>query len=108
MDTPTTMNEATRHTKEKLAADFRTLISNAEELLRTTAGYSGDSLAAARVRLAGQVEEWKKLMAQGQDYALVRGKRAAEITDQYVRDNPWRAIGITLAVGIILGMWSRR
>jgi ElaB/YqjD/DUF883 family membrane-anchored ribosome-binding protein len=108
MDAPIPMKEATRPNKDKLAADFRALISDAEELLRTTAGYSGDSLAVARTRLAAKVEEWKGLMAQGQDLALDRGKRAAEMTDQYVRDNPWRAVGITLAIGIILGMWSRR
>ena len=78
MDAPIT--EAIRPTKEKLAADFRSLITDAEELLRTTAGYSGESLAQARARFAEKLEEWKGVMSERQEAALAQGKRVAEAT----------------------------
>jgi ElaB/YqjD/DUF883 family membrane-anchored ribosome-binding protein len=32
-----------------------------------------------------------------------KGKEAADATDQFVRENPWAALGIAAAVGCVLG-----
>ena len=33
-----------------------------------------------------------------------KGKEAADATDQFVRENPWAALGIAAAVGCVLGL----
>jgi ElaB/YqjD/DUF883 family membrane-anchored ribosome-binding protein len=33
-----------------------------------------------------------------------KGKEAADATDQFVRENPWAALGIAAAVGCVVGM----
>jgi ElaB/YqjD/DUF883 family membrane-anchored ribosome-binding protein len=33
-----------------------------------------------------------------------KGKQAADATDQFVRENPWAALGIAAAVGCALGL----
>ena len=38
-------------TKDKLVSDLRIVISDAEELLRATAGQAGEKIAAARSRI---------------------------------------------------------
>ena len=35
-------------------------------------------------------------------------KRAARVTDDYVHDNPWQAIGIAAAVGVLVGLLMNR
>ena len=33
-----------------------------------------------------------------------KGKLAARATDEYVHENPWRAVGIGAGVGLIIGL----
>ena len=33
-----------------------------------------------------------------------KGKAAADATDQFVRENPWAALGIAAAVGCVVGL----
>ena len=42
-------------TKDKLAADLRVVIDDAEELLKATASQAGDKVAAARVKIQESV-----------------------------------------------------
>jgi ElaB/YqjD/DUF883 family membrane-anchored ribosome-binding protein len=37
-----------------------------------------------------------------------KGKEAADATDQFVRENPWAALGIAAAVGCVLGILISR
>ena len=37
-----------------------------------------------------------------------KSKAAAKATDTYVKDNPWKAVGIGAAVGVVLGMLINR
>ena len=35
-------------------------------------------------------------------------KQAARVTDDYVRDNPWQAVGIAAMAGLVLGILISR
>jgi ElaB/YqjD/DUF883 family membrane-anchored ribosome-binding protein len=35
---------------------------------------------------------------------LDRTKQAARVTDEYVHENPWKAVGIAAGVGLIVGL----
>jgi ElaB/YqjD/DUF883 family membrane-anchored ribosome-binding protein len=94
--------------KSKLAADFKNLVSDAEEMLKTTATQSGEGLATARARLQDKLGQMRDKLADAQDYAVDRYKYAAGATDRYVRDNPWQAVGIAVAVGVLIGVFSQR
>ena len=87
-------------TAEKLAADLRLVISDAEALLRATIGQAGDTAAAARAKMQESLESAKlKLGPLGEEAA--ERVRAA---DGYVRANPWQAVGIAALAGIALGL----
>ena len=43
-----------------------------------------------------------------QDDALDRAKATARATDEYVRDNPWQALGVAAAVGVLVGLLMSR
>ena len=52
---------------------------------------------------------------EGEDFAdegiaAVRGRaeEASEVTDEYVHENPWAAIGIAAAIGIVIGFVAGR
>ena len=37
-----------------------------------------------------------------------QAKAAARVTDDYVHDNPWQAIGVAAAVGFVVGLMMNR
>ncbi|MPZ77841.1 MAG: DUF883 family protein [Deltaproteobacteria bacterium] len=95
-------------TKEKLINDLKNLVSDAEELLKATTSQAGEKVAAARQRIEQSLIEGKKALADAEKVVLERSKECAEIADDYVRENPWSAVAIAGAVGLLVGVLIRR
>ena len=94
--------EAEQITKGKLMEDLRTVVADAEELLKATADQTGERIAAARVK-AEESRKAAKTRLDEQDAAVrAKTKSVAKSTEDYVRDNPWKAMGIAAAVGFVL------
>ena len=79
--------------KDRLMNDLRTVIADAEELMRTTTSEVGEGAAEARGRMQLRVQQAKENLLHLQDAALAKAKAAGHAADDYVHDNPWRAIG---------------
>jgi ElaB/YqjD/DUF883 family membrane-anchored ribosome-binding protein len=94
----------TEATAEKLAADLRLVISDAEALLRATAGQAGETIAAARAKVQDSLDSAKiELGALGEEYA-----QQVRAVDGYVRGHPWQAVGIAALAGIALALLISR
>ena len=94
--------------KDKLVQDLKIVITDAEDLLRATASTAGERVAAAREKVSESLERAKVKLAEVEDVIIDRSKQAARVTDEYVRDNPWRAVGIAAGIGVIIGMLISR
>ena len=93
---------------DKLVADLKVVIADAEELLRATASTAGEKVSAARAKMEESVRAAKVKVAQAQDVMVDRAKVAAQATDDYVHAHPWKAVGFAAAIGVILGMLISR
>jgi ElaB/YqjD/DUF883 family membrane-anchored ribosome-binding protein len=98
------MEEMTQVTKEKLVADFRVVVADAEELLRATAGQAGDKMTDLRAKLQDHLYAAKQSLADAQAAVVEKTKAVARATDDYVHDNPWRSIGIAAGIGLVIGL----
>jgi ElaB/YqjD/DUF883 family membrane-anchored ribosome-binding protein len=94
--------------RDKLVQDLKIVISDAEELLRATASTAGEKVVAAREKVQESLQRAKVKLAEVEDVIIDSGKQAARATDEYVRDNPWRAVGIAAGIGVIIGMLISR
>ena len=94
--------------KEKLMQDLRVVVADAEELLRATAGQAGEKVSAARERIQENLAAAKVRLAAAQEAVADKAMQAANATDEYVHENPWRAVGIGAGVGLIIGMLISR
>jgi ElaB/YqjD/DUF883 family membrane-anchored ribosome-binding protein len=94
--------------REKLVGDLKTLISDAEELLRASANQAGEKISVARQKIEQSLVEGKKTLADAEKVLVKKSKEAADVADDYVRENPWSAVGIAAAVGLVLGLLIRR
>jgi ElaB/YqjD/DUF883 family membrane-anchored ribosome-binding protein len=93
--------------KDKLVGDLRNLVADAEELLKATASQAGDKIGVARQKIEQSLIEGKKALADAEKTLVKKSKEAAELADDYVRDNPWSAVGIAAAVGLVFGLLIR-
>jgi ElaB/YqjD/DUF883 family membrane-anchored ribosome-binding protein len=102
------MSNGTDVSREKLASDLRIVISDAEELLRATAGQMGEKAVVARERIQESLRVAKDKLARAEEVMVDKTKAAARATDDYVHDHPWGAVGIAAAVGLVIGMLISR
>jgi len=94
--------------KEKLVADLKVVITDAEELLRATAAQAGEKVTVARERIQASLATAKVKLTEAERALLEKTKQAARATDQYVHENPWRAVGIAAVAGLVLGVLISR
>ncbi len=104
------MNETTVETigRDKLVTGMKAVISDAEELLRATAGQAGEKAQVARARVEESLRAAKVKLSDAEESVARQAKVAAQATDEYVHANPWRAVGFAAAVGVIVGMLIAR
>ena len=93
--------------KERIVSNLRTLVGDAEELLKATATQAGEKISVARQKIEQSLIEGKKALADAEETFVKKSKECAEIADDYVRENPWSAVGIAAAIGLALGLLIR-
>jgi ElaB/YqjD/DUF883 family membrane-anchored ribosome-binding protein len=87
----------------KLAEDIKTLVRDAEALLRASAEGAEELTEEARDRAQQSLHALRSQLAD------IEGdlKGRAQVLDGYVRDNPWTSVavvgGIALLVGLLMG-----
>jgi len=82
---------------ENMMNDLKAVIADAEELLRATAGQAGPKIQEVRERAEESLRAAREHL-QGAGTEL----------DSKVRANPWAAVGIAAAAGLVLGVLLSR
>ena len=85
------------------SAEWRNLVADVEDLVKKVANVDDAEIAAIRAKVEQTLARAKTTATQG--IAAVKGRagEVTEATDVYVRENPWAAIGVAAAVGIVIG-----
>ncbi|MEI7428817.1 MAG: DUF883 family protein [Betaproteobacteria bacterium] len=90
--------------KEKLVADLKVVVADAEDILRATAGVAGEKMAELRERIGERLQDAKLRLEEAEALVIDKTKAAAAAADEYVNENPWQAVGIAAGVGLLLGI----
>lgn len=99
-----TTTTETAVTKDKLMQDLKIVIGDAEELLRATASQAGEKATAAREKIQDSLHRAKIKLAEAEDIMIDKTKQAARVTDEYVHEHPWKAVGVAAGIGLIVGL----
>ena len=89
---------------EKLFADLEAVVRDAEALVKATAGQGNDKLQEVRARAEETLKQARSRIDAAEDDALRQVKELAGAAEGYVRDNPWRAVGMAAGVGLLVGL----
>lgn len=98
------MSELSAANKDKLVSDLKVVISDTEELLRATAGAAGDKVGELRERLGVRLRDAKERLIDLEAAVVDKTKAAARATDDFVHEEPWKAVGVAAALGLALGV----
>jgi len=95
-------------TTEKLVQDLKLVVTDAEELLKATAGQTGERLQQVRARAEASLRSAKAGLEAAGENASVYAREAARQLDGQVREHPWTAMGIAAGIGVIVGVLLAR
>ncbi len=90
----------------KMMEDLKALVEDAQELLNATASQTGDLIGAARARAEESLKAAKAWVSEGQESVKSKSREACQVTEEYVKSNPWAALGIAVAAGFVIGFVS--
>ena len=83
--------------------DMKTLVKDAQELFREATVVTGEKADELRIKGLGMLEAAMAKAHDVQVAAIETGKEVAESADDFVHENPWRAVAISASVGLLLG-----
>ena len=85
--------------------DLRAVVADAEELLKATASQTGERIAAARAKAEESLKAAKARLAEEEVAVLAKTRAAAKAAGDYVRANPWKAVGIAVGPASSSASW---
>jgi ElaB/YqjD/DUF883 family membrane-anchored ribosome-binding protein len=95
-------------TTDQLVSDLKAVMTDAEALLKATSTQTGDRIQEVRARAEQSLREARVRLGEVEEQALRRAREMADATEEYVRDNPWRSVGVAAGVGLLLGLLISR
>ena len=95
-------------TPSPIARDIQNVVSDAQELLKTVQAEGESRLADVKSKMQVKLDSAKQMLGQLQSNVQDGAKVAIDQTDTYVRQNPWYAVGVSAAVGALVGFLIAR
>ncbi len=93
---------------EAVNNDVNTLVTDAQELLHAAAALTGEKAEEVRNRAMRLLDAALLKGREAQASALASGKEMAASADEYVKENPWRAIAAMAGMGLLAGLFLSR
>lgn len=87
-----------------ISSNLDSMTADLQALINATAGAAEDTVVSARARLAALIGEGQGAYERFEDSAVQSVKRANAV----VHSHPYRALGMALGVGVVLGAMMRR
>lgn len=84
--------------------DIKTLLEDAQELFREATSSTGVKAEELRAKGLILLDTALEKAQEMQAAAIETGKEVAQTTDEFVQENPWKAVAISAGLGLLVGM----
>jgi ElaB/YqjD/DUF883 family membrane-anchored ribosome-binding protein len=89
---------------DSTVVELNRIVTQAEELLKTLGEEGGAAVEAARQRVMRTVNQAKVRLSDASYRVRGAATQAADATDRYVHENPWRSIAYGAAAGAAIAL----
>lgn len=93
---------------DKMMGELKTVINDAEELLKHTEQQAGEGFKTARAKFETTLNNAKGELLHLEQNVVEKVKDAAHTTDEYVKGHPWNSVGMGACVGLLVGLLVAR
>jgi len=95
--------DAARHARAAGNAEVQELMDDVEELIHRIGDTVDPETLRVRERVSEAVASTRKAIADGGARVRRQAGEALAVGDQYVRKQPWEAVGAAAVLGLVLG-----
>ena len=74
-----------------------------EDLITKTTSLTGQDLENAKEQLNERIASARTYLDDVSESIVQRARKSATVTNNYVHEQPWAAVGIGAAVGVLVG-----
>jgi ElaB/YqjD/DUF883 family membrane-anchored ribosome-binding protein len=93
---------------DRLREDFRTFVSDCQTLFRNATNLSGEGATIARAELTKRLSDAQVRLDAMRQQATHHAARVRSTTEDYVRREPFKAVGIAVAAGALAALLLSR
>ena len=104
----TVKNGAVHAGKDKLVKDLNNVVNDAENLIKAVANSTADEFSAARAKVEAKLGDARATLHEARISAAKTACSAANATNVYVRENPWKVVGVAALAGLITALMINR
>lgn len=90
--------------RDRLLEDLRLVIKDAEDLLRSSGQQLDEGYRVARARFESTLSDARSSLSGLEERVAEGARDALDTTQQYVKENPWQAVGIGALTGLAIGL----
>ena len=95
--------KAAEDTASGASREFQNFVADMEDLASKATSVTGEELTRVKVKLTERVAAAKQSIQEMSDAVVQGTRKSATATNKYVHDQPWQAVGIGAAVGVLFG-----
>lgn len=100
--------EATVSSADQLIGEFKSLMADAEALIKATEDHPSETIGVIRNKALETISGAKETLSHLEGTLTEKAKAAAEGADDFVHRNPWEAVGVAAGLGLLIGLFIRR
>jgi ElaB/YqjD/DUF883 family membrane-anchored ribosome-binding protein len=94
--------------RDGLAHNLRRMVEETESFLQAAAQTGDEKFMTIRGQLAEQVRNMRWQLDELEDNAVHKARHAARVADQTIHGHPYGAIGVGVAIGLLVGFLAAR
>jgi ElaB/YqjD/DUF883 family membrane-anchored ribosome-binding protein len=94
--------------QDALVMDLKSIAVEADKLLNEVACFTAEDFATARKSISEKLRDASSKLDDARIVVTKNATCAVSTTNEYVRNNPWEAMGIAAAAGVIIGVLLAR
>src|ERR1700686_3524621 len=83
--------------------EFQNLVADMEDFIKAGTSLTGDDLARAKPNLSARVAAPRPLVEEMPGTISDPARNTVKVAANYVREQPWQTVGVSAAVGLLIG-----
>jgi ElaB/YqjD/DUF883 family membrane-anchored ribosome-binding protein len=88
--------------KEALVKDLKCVVDDADALLKEVVNSTAEEFVAARTKVEARLGEARSRLDDARTVVARSACAAADATQEYVTEHPWRVLGFAAAAGAVV------